>query len=81
MKPIDKLGLGPTRTVLRNEDGTFTVAVKPPLWIGNYPAKSVTLTEDQYRRYQLWESGWLIQDALPDLTRAQREILMNGDPI
>lgn len=80
MKPIDILGMGPTRTITALADGRFEVKVQPPAWVGKYPAKVVTLTEDQYRRYKLWEGGTLIQDALPDLTGVEREIILNGDP-
>jgi hypothetical protein len=33
---------------------------------------------NQYKGYQAWLAGELIQNALPDLTAAQREILMTG---
>ena len=81
MKPIDKAGLGPIRYEVLNRDGTTTVFVKPPDWIGEHPAKSVTLRPDQYQRYLAWRHAEiLIQDALPELTTDEREILLNGDP-
>lgn len=81
MKPIDKMGMGPERREEAHPDGTFTIFVKPPDWIGDYPEKSVRLTADQYTRYRQWRSAQiLIQDALPELSGEEREILMNGDP-
>ncbi len=48
-------------------------------WSGFDRGASVILTEDQYQRYKAWlVNGSLIQDALPDLGRDQREILMTG---
>jgi hypothetical protein len=83
MKPIDLIqGFAPTREVKGNDDGTFTITVTPPSWVGA-KGKSVILNQDQYIRYLQWRSdqGILIQDALPDLNNNQREILLNGDPL
>ena len=80
MGVLDKLGLGPTRTCW-NEDGRWTILVRVPEWVGKYPPKSVTLTDDQFARYNLWLTGdGLIQRWLPDLTDNEREIILNGDP-
>lgn len=83
MKPIDMIpGFGPTREVKALDDGNFEITVTPPSWVGA-GGKSVVLSHDQYLRYLQWraDQGILIQDALPDLTDIQREILMNGDPL
>lgn len=78
MRPIDLLNLGPQRTSVRGADGIWTVTVTPPAWTG-FSASSVKLTPDQHRRYLAWLAGEeLIQDALPSLTAATREILMSG---
>jgi hypothetical protein len=76
----DKAGLGPTRTVHELPNGTYRIVVQPPAFIGDFPAKSVYLTPQQYEGYLRWRNGELIQYALPDLTRQQCEVLMNGDP-
>jgi hypothetical protein len=77
MKPIDRLGLGPKREAVRNDKG-YLVTVTPPDWSGFSPS-SIQLTDDQYARYLLWHSlGSLIQDVLPELSKAQLEILITG---
>lgn len=42
--------------------------------------KEVKLTEDQYTRYLGWKTGVIphIQDALPDLSAGERELLISG---
>lgn len=83
MRPIDMIpGFAPKREVKGNDDGTFTITVTPPEFVRK-PGKSVTLNADQYRRYLAWRSdnGVFIQDALPELTGHQREILINGAPL
>lgn len=78
MKPVDMLGFGPTRTAVKNPAGGYNVTVTPPE-IVQMQGHTLHLTDDQYIRYQAWhEGGALIQDVLPDLTGAQREILMTG---
>ncbi len=72
-------GFSPTRRVVLNDDGTYTVYVKPPATVGNYPEVSVKLTVDQYDRYLSWrERAAMIQEALPELSAATREMLMTG---
>jgi hypothetical protein len=78
IRPIDVLKMGPTYKETRTERG-WLVKVTPPTWAKAGTGASIELTEDQYRRYQLWRNtGSLIQNALPELTAAQREILMTG---
>ena len=41
--------------------------------------ESVTLTAEQFKRYQQWNEGLLlIQEALPELSRSDREALITG---
>lgn len=76
MKPIDRLGFGPSRTE-RKEGDTWIVKVTPPFDIG--PGVETRLSEDQFARYQRWrQGGILIQNALPDLSMAEREQLITG---
>jgi hypothetical protein len=80
-KPIDMLGLGPARAEVPNSDGSWVVVVTPgALMPANMRIpKSVRLTPDQYRRYRTWlDAGVLIQNALPELTPADREVLLTG---
>jgi hypothetical protein len=57
---------------------TIEVTVTPPAITG-FHASKVTLTADQYRRFQSWlEHGGRIQDALPELSADDREILLSG---
>ena len=71
-------GFAPTRRVERTASGNVVVFVKPPAFVGT-PEVSVLLTPDQYARYQQWREGrLLIQDALPELSLSEREMLMTG---
>jgi hypothetical protein len=67
----------PTRTYyVRN--AMVEVTVTPPPESGFRPSK-VTLTPDQFRRFEKWlETGGQIQTALPDLSADDREILLSG---
>lgn len=38
-------------------------------------SRPVSCTEEQYRR---WQSGAKIQDAMPDLPAAERDLLLSG---
>lgn len=78
IKPVDIL-FSIMRREVRHPDGSVTVTVTPPAFVKS-PGKSVTLTREQYVRYQRWQEGALIQDVLYDLSPVQREILINGDP-
>ena len=79
MKPVDLLGFGPKRVETPQPDGTWIVTVIPPAFAHAGPGTCVSLTADQYARYLLWrERSILIQDALPELSNADREILMTG---
>lgn len=78
MKPIDRLGFGPKREEKQLEDGRWEIKVTPPSITG-FSSSTVILTRDQFIGYNRWRvEGVLIQDALPDLTPAQREILITG---
>lgn len=58
--------------------GAWLITVTPPPASGFGPTNTV-LTPDQYQRYLNWlQHKSLIQDALPDLSKNQREILMTG---
>ncbi len=77
----DKLGFGPKREIELNPHPNLgaTIHITPPKMMGEMPTQKVKLTEDQYRRYKTWANGpELIQNALPDLSPSQREMLMTG---
>lgn len=75
---MDLPGFTPTRRVEQTEEG-FIIYVKPPPIVGILPEVSVFLTSEQFERYQQWREGsLLIQQALPELSRSQRELLMSG---
>lgn len=77
MSILDKMGMGPKREAVKNGKG-WLVTVTPPEWSG-CTASSLQLTDDQYARYVMWcDHGRLMQDAFPDLSRAEREILQTG---
>ena len=78
-KPIDLLGMGPKREVADLSNGNFLIRVTPPEWSGYTESKHIELTPDQYSRFNEWmQTGILIQDALPELTPEEREILISG---
>jgi hypothetical protein len=75
---MDINGFTPSRRVEQHPGG-YTVYVKPPRIVGEFPEVSVALTKEQYERYLLWRGGPLqIQEALPDLSPSEREMLMTG---
>lgn len=78
-RPVDTLGLGPTYSIIEKDD-LFEVIVTPGKLMGPNPKKkSITLTRNQFTRFNKWRNGHgLIQDIFPDLTSEQREILMTG---
>lgn len=77
MSIADKIGFGPTRVVKIHDSGAV-VEVTPHAML-QMPMQSVALTAAQYERYVAWVTGaMMMQDALPDLSPAQREILMTG---
>jgi hypothetical protein len=78
-RPLDRLpGFSATREIIRTSDGPVTVRVTAPAFM-RQPPVDVTLTPEQYGRYLEWRSGKaLIQEALPDLSPSQREMLMTG---
>src|ERR1700680_4847351 len=56
----------------------YVVTVTPPEFMA-LPSQSVCLTPDQYERYKQWRNGLLlIQDAFPELSDSDKEILMSG---
>lgn len=79
MKPIDQLGFGPTRNVVEDGEGGYLLMVTPPKLLGPKPTMTINLTTDQYHRYLLWrDTGVLIQNALPELSNSERELIMTG---
>ena len=81
MGVIDNLGMGPTRELIKNKDGTYTLKVSPPAWAGFEPGyfSEITLNADQVNRYYDWKNSQiLIQDAFPDLNADEREIILSG---
>ena len=68
----------PDRSAEKIGPDAWRVTVTPPPWSG-FRCSSITLTDNQYDRYREWLNGAvLIQDALPDLSLTDREILMTG---
>ena len=78
VKPIDVVGMGPRRDIVPNDNGTYTLTITPPKWAGS-KVSTIELSADQFRRYVAWTKGGpLMENALPDLTSAQREIIITG---
>jgi hypothetical protein len=73
------LGIQPTRTVSNPlPDGSVMVTVQAPARM-NLKPQSVRLSADQYINYQRWlRKEDLIQNLLPGLSAADREILQTG---
>lgn len=76
MNILEKLGLGPKRAEAKLDSGHWKITVTPH---GTNVGNHVVLTNGQYDRYKQWcAGGILIQDALPDLSKDDRETLMTG---
>ena len=71
--------VSPKRASYKQKDGSWKIVVTPPAWTG-LPQNEIVLTEEQHNRYMKWATGrtTLIQHALPDLSPAQREVIMTG---
>lgn len=68
----------PTRSVVPNADGTFTVTITPPEWSG-WSGSHLTLNADQHNRYQRWlHNRTSVRAMFPDLTPGQQEQLVSG---
>ena len=80
MTLADKLGFGPKREIFHDgEFDTFIIKITPPKAVfPNAKTKEVRLTREQFEGYKAWNSGMLIQEALPDLTHEQREYILSG---
>lgn len=71
-------GIGPERTAAQNPDGTWLLTLTPPAWSG-WSASQITLTDEQYNRYQRWLANRTSARAMfPDLTPSQQEQLVSG---
>jgi len=69
----------PSRKHEHITDDIWKVTVTPPKISGFKGSSSVYLSDRQYRAYLRWLDGhWQIQEALPELTASEREILMSG---
>ncbi len=79
MSVADLLGMGPKRTLVENADGSSTLTVTPPEFLG-YRGATIKLNADQTRRYKknYIEGKELAQKVFPDLSPSQREIIMSG---
>lgn len=79
IKPVNVLKMGPKRDLTYDKGrDVYVLTVTPPEFLG-IPPSSVTLTSDQVTRYHKWRTnGGLIQDELPDLTPAERDIILTG---
>lgn len=80
--PLNIPGFTPIRSSVKHIDGTYTVYVTPPPLSGFPPVpRSLHLSEDQYSRYRQWLDGsLLIQEAFPELSADEREVLLSGLP-
>ena len=66
-----------SRTAVEDRGGWLVAGYAPDFM--HLQPQSIWLTNDQYARYCEWQSGpLLIQEALPDLSDDEREILMSG---
>lgn len=78
IKPIDVLGFAPKREAHKIPNGGWRIEVTPPLFT-KLRGSTIDLTDEQYLRYKKWlQKGTLIQEVFPELTMAEREILLSG---
>jgi hypothetical protein len=69
---------GPKRLETVMDSGEVVITVIPPAWT-SFKATNITLNPDQFRRYKEWlATSELIQNKLPELTNAEREVLLSG---
>lgn len=67
----------PSRTATPDREG-WLISVSAPEFMHLQP-QSIWLTNHQYERYCEWQNGMLlIQEALPELSGDEREILLSG---
>lgn len=77
VKPVDTL-FKIDRKAVKLPDGNWQVMVTPPQQL-RLPTTMVVLSKSQYLRYLEWGAGrMMIQEALPELSAADREILLTG---
>lgn len=70
-------GMRPSREAYFRR-GQWVIRIQPPAMIGGEPVE-VYLSAEQFERYKAWrDRGVLIQEALPDLDKVQREMIMTG---
>ena len=68
----------PKREAVQNADKSWLVTVTPPAWSG-WGGSSITLTDEQYNRYQRWlHNSTSARAMFPDLTPGQQEQLVSG---
>lgn len=67
----------PQRVTSQLPNGDWRIDVTPPSFL-ELPTVSLVLTPDQMQGYRQWQNGTLIQLALPELSAAQREMLLSG---
>jgi hypothetical protein len=78
MEQDEMMPFKPKREAVQQKDGSWLLTVTPPAVTGFSPS-TIVLTEGQYGRFLQWRmQSSLIQEVLPDLSAAQREILMTG---
>jgi len=71
-------GMSPVREEYYKQ-GHWVIRITPPSFVKQKAPVEVHLTDEQYQRYLQWrDRKVLIQDALPDLSKEQREMLMTG---
>lgn len=81
MSVADQLGFGPKREVFQlTRDGivSYQINVTPNSMSRLKKTESVILNEEQFKGYEKWIAGELIQRAMPFLSASDREILMTG---
>jgi hypothetical protein len=57
-----------------HENGTATI-IRYSLMTGTFNKATITITEAQYTS---WKNGALIQDAMPNLSKEEREFILTG---
>lgn len=78
-KPIETVGLGPTRIHKKNQDGTWTLTVTPASWSGFKEPSVLIFNEDEYQRYlEYLNEGMMIQEAFPFMSPEMREQIVSG---
>jgi len=73
-------GMEPVRRTIKTTGTHVTIGVKAPDCMET-PEQELSLTNEQFSRYLQWLAGGVnIQEAFPELSPSEREVILSGLP-